>query len=74
MKGRLPTILSAAALLVVVASVTPIGHAARDAITPRARFALTPTASTEFTRRGCPRPGARSRWERTRSSHPSSPG
>jgi hypothetical protein len=40
MKGRLPTILSAAALLVVVASVTPIGQAARDAITPRARFAL----------------------------------
>jgi hypothetical protein len=40
MKGRLPTILSAAALLIVVASVTPIGQAARDAITPRARFAL----------------------------------
>ena len=28
MKGRLPTILSAAALLIVVASVTPIGQAA----------------------------------------------
>ena len=40
MKGRLPTILSAAALLIVVASVTPIGQAARDAITPRARYAL----------------------------------
>ncbi|HEY7148013.1 MAG TPA: hypothetical protein VH420_01080 [Gaiellaceae bacterium] len=40
MKGRLPTILSATALLVAVAAVTPIGQAARDKITPRARFAL----------------------------------
>lgn len=40
MKGRLPTVLSVTALLIVVASVTPIGQAARDAITPRARFAL----------------------------------
>jgi hypothetical protein len=40
MKGRLPTILSATALLIALASLTPIGQAARDRITPRARFAL----------------------------------
>jgi len=40
MKGRLPTALSATALLIALASLTPIGQAARDAITPKARFAL----------------------------------
>jgi hypothetical protein len=40
MKGRLPTILSATALLIALASLTPVGQAARDKITPRARFAL----------------------------------
>ena len=40
MKGRLPTVLSATALLIALASLTPVGQAARDAITPKARFAL----------------------------------
>jgi hypothetical protein len=40
MKGRLPTVLSATALLIALASLTPVGQAARDKITPRARFAL----------------------------------
>lgn len=40
MKGRLPTILSATALLIALASLTPVGQAARDKIAPRARFAL----------------------------------
>src|SRR6476620_98881 len=40
MKGRLPTVLSATALLIALASLTPIGQAARDAITPKARFAF----------------------------------
>jgi hypothetical protein len=40
MKGRLPTALSVTALLIALASVTPIGQAARDKIVPRARFAL----------------------------------
>jgi hypothetical protein len=40
MHGRLPTVLSATALVIAVAAVTPIGQAARDKITPRARFAL----------------------------------
>jgi hypothetical protein len=40
MKGRLPLVLSITALLIAVASATPIGQAARDAITPKARFAL----------------------------------
>ncbi len=34
MKGRLPTVLSATALLIALASLTPVGQAARDAITP----------------------------------------
>jgi hypothetical protein len=62
-------------LLVVVASVTPIGQAARDAITPRARFALNSDRVDGIHASRLPRPGACSRWERTRSSpHPSSPG
>ena len=40
MKGRLPTVLSATALLIALASLTPVGQAARDKITPKARFAL----------------------------------
>jgi hypothetical protein len=40
MKGRLPTVLSAIAVVVAVGSATPLGQAARDAITPKARFAL----------------------------------
>ena len=40
MKGRLPTVLSATALLIALASLTPVGQAARDAITPKARYAL----------------------------------
>src|SRR5215813_8566607 len=40
MKGRLPTVLSATALLIALASLTPVGQAARDKIAPRARFAL----------------------------------
>ena len=40
MKGRLPTVLSATALLIALASLTPVGQAARDRITPKARFAL----------------------------------
>ena len=40
MKGRLPLVLSITALLIAVSSATPIGQAARDAITPKARFAL----------------------------------
>jgi hypothetical protein len=39
MKGRLPIVLSIAAVLVAVAGITPLGEAARDAL-PRARFAL----------------------------------
>lgn len=39
MKGRVPTVLSIAAVLVVVAGITPLGEAARDAL-PRARYAL----------------------------------
>jgi hypothetical protein len=40
MQGRLPIAFSATALLIAVAAVTPIGQAARDKITPRARYAL----------------------------------
>jgi len=39
MKGRLPIVLSIAAVLVAVAGITPLGEAARDAL-PRARYAL----------------------------------
>ena len=40
MNGRLPIILSFIAIAIAVGSATPIGQAARDAITPRARYAL----------------------------------
>jgi hypothetical protein len=40
MKARLPIVLSVTALVVAVAGITPIGQAARDAIVPKARFAL----------------------------------
>jgi hypothetical protein len=40
MKGRLPTVLSVTAILIAVAAATPVGQAARDAIVPKARFAL----------------------------------
>jgi hypothetical protein len=40
MKGRLPIVLSVIAVIVAVGSATPLGQAARDKITPRARFAL----------------------------------
>jgi hypothetical protein len=40
MHRRLPIVLSAAALVIAVAGLTPIGQAARDAIVPKARFAL----------------------------------
>ncbi len=39
MRGRLPTVLSIAAVLIAVAGFTPLGQAARDVL-PRARFAL----------------------------------
>jgi hypothetical protein len=40
MKARLPIVLSVIAVVVAVGSATPLGQAARDAITPKARFAL----------------------------------
>jgi len=59
MKGRLPTVLSATALLIALASLTPVGQAARDKITPRARFAPTsaaqaPPCTRSFTDRRTP--------------------
>ena len=40
MRRRLPIVLSSAAIVIAVGSATGLGQAARDAITPKARYAL----------------------------------
>lgn len=40
MRRRLPIVLSSAAILIAVGSATGLGQAARNAITPKARYAL----------------------------------
>ena len=74
MKGRLPTVLSATALLIALASLTPVGQAAREKITPRARFALNADRVDGIHASRLPKADACSPSARRRSSRrPSSP-